>query len=410
MSPRELPFDSDAWRRANRRLSAKILSELAHECLIAPVRIGDSALYQVPSDDGERTYSFRARRMGLDHWSVDETSVECAGALSCGAWDAADLILDLRETLELHPPVLETYLEELTCTASMLARHFANECLDARRLASADFQEIEGAMSAGHPCFLANGGRIGFSLDDSLAYAPELAPDFSVVWVAAHRDRAHFAAISTLTYETVMREELGVQRVDAFDERLRALALDPDDYILMPVHPWQWAHRITTGFSDEIACRRLVFLGESDDRYQPQQSVRTLFNRSAPHRRYVKCALSVLNMGFMRGLSPEYMRSTPAINEWVHETVANDPKLDRFYVLREVATAGYRHPRLERSAPRSSARRKMLAALWRESPYTRVDESTSLMTMAALLHRDRKGEALLPELVSRSGLSPEAWL
>jgi hypothetical protein len=41
-------------------------------------------------------------------------------------------------------------------------------------------------------------------------------------------------------------------------------------------------------------------------------------------RNYVKTALSVLNMGFMRGLSPTYMAATPAINDWVYGLVEND--------------------------------------------------------------------------------------
>ena len=39
----------------------------------------------------------------------------------------------------------------------------------------------------------------------------------------------------------------------------------------------------------------------------PQQSIRTFFNTSRPDRHYTKTALSVQNMGFMRGLSPAYM-------------------------------------------------------------------------------------------------------
>lgn len=31
--------------------------------------------------------------------------------------------------------------------------------------------------------------------------------------------------------------------------------------------------------------------------------------------------MSVLNMGFMRGLSPYYMKATPAINQWVDNLV-----------------------------------------------------------------------------------------
>ena len=43
----------------------------------------------------------------------------------------------------------------------------------------------------------------------------------------------------------------------------------------------------------------------------------------------MKTALSVLNMGFMRGLSAAYMEATPAINDWLARLVESDPVLKR---------------------------------------------------------------------------------
>lgn len=48
-----------------------------------------------------------------------------------------------------------------------------------------------------------------------------------------------------------------------------------------------------------------------------------------PERCYVKTAISVLNMGFMRGLSPHYMKATPAINDWLQALISADPTLQR---------------------------------------------------------------------------------
>jgi siderophore synthetase component len=126
----------------------------------------------------------------------------------------------------------------------------------------------------------------------------------------------------------------------------------------------------------------------------------------------VKTSLSILNMGFMRGLSPHYMAGTPAINEWVHGIVDGDPFLrcNGFSMLREVASIGFRHAHYEAAVPGDSAYRKMLSCLWRESPVARLNAGERLMTMTALLHVDRDGHALLPVLVERSGLAATEWL
>ncbi len=114
-----------------------------------------------------------------------------------------------------------------------------------------------------------------------------------------------------------MRQELGEETVERFHGVLRDKGLDPADYLLVPVHPWQWWNKLSVTFAAEVARGLLVCLGEGDDEYLAQQSIRTFFNTSHPEKRYVKTALSVLDMGFMRGLSAAYMEATPAINDWL---------------------------------------------------------------------------------------------
>src|SRR5699024_10305316 len=137
-----------------------------------------------------------------------------------------------------------------------------------------------------------------------------------LVWLAAHRDHCTFSCSATLDYEQLLAAELDQDTLDAFTTRMHVLDLDPAEYYFFPVHPWQWWNKLAVTLAADIATNRLVCLGRGVDEYQPQQSIRTLFNTSTPARSYVKTALSVLNMGFTRGLSAEYMQATPAINDW----------------------------------------------------------------------------------------------
>ena len=94
------------------------------------------------------------------------------------------------------------------------------------------------------------------------------------------------------------------------------------------------------------------------------------------------------------------MRATPAINDWVAELVQATTTLRDcgFGVLRERAAIGYTGDAYHRAgAP--SAYRKMLAALWRESPMPLLAPGERLATMASLLHRDRDGRHLVTELI-----------
>ncbi|OEV03081.1 IucA/IucC family protein [Streptomyces oceani] len=440
MTPRHTPLSAEAavahltperWEHANRLLVRKTLAEFAHERLLEPRPTADGH-YRIRSDEGDIEYSFAATVLSLEHWHVDASSIarrrvrtpEAGGSADGSAQaggvaasdslplDALELITELRETLGLSPQVLPVYLEEISSTLSGTAFKLAQEQLDAPELARADFQRVEAGMTEGHPCFVANNGRLGFDLAEYHAYAPEAGAPVRLAWLAADRRYATFTASAGLMEEELLREELDPQTRERFDDRLRELGLRPADYQLIPVHPWQWWNKLSVTFAAEVARRRLVFLGHGDDEHQAQQSIRTFFNTSRPSRHYVKTALSVLNMGFLRGLSAAYMKATPAINDWLHELVAQDPVLraSGLAILRERAAVGY-HPEVyEAACEKSSPYLKMLAALWRESPVPLLGAGERLVTMASLLHTDRHGGSFAVALIRESGLEPADWL
>ncbi|MEV6009343.1 IucA/IucC family siderophore biosynthesis protein [Streptomyces sp. NPDC051976] len=426
----------ELWQRATRHLIRKALAEFAHERLLTPepdaaapvtgqepaaTGTGSRTGYLVRSDDGRTTYRFTARLLALGHWHIDPAGITRTRENAELPLDALDFVTELRGTLGIGEGVLPVYLEEIGATLSAAAFRLA--ALDARPVSAAEltgagFQAIEAGMTEGHPCFVANSGRLGFGAHDHLRYAPEAAAPVRLIWLAARRDRATFTAGTGLDYDSFMAAELGEAQLRRFAEKLTALGLDPADYLLIPAHPWQWWNKLSVSFAGEVARRHLVCLGPGEDDYLAQQSVRTFFNTSDPARHYVKTALSVLNMGFMRGLSAAYMEATPAINDWLAELIAADPVLTaaRFSIIRERAAVGYHHRQYEAATAYGSPYRKMLAALWRESPVPSLEPGQSLATMASLLHTDATASdpsattSFAGALVARSGLPAREWL
>ncbi|MFI5731319.1 IucA/IucC family protein [Kribbella sp. NPDC051587] len=399
------------WDHANRLLVRKALAEFSHERLLTPAS-SRPGQYVVASDDGQTSYGFAAEVLQLNHWAVDADSITRTRDGKALPLDMLDFVIELRETLGLSAQILPTYLEEITSTLASTAFKLAGPRTSAAELAGADFQAVERGMTEGHPCFVANNGRIGFSIDEYRAYAPEAGAPVRLIWLAARRELATFSSCADLDYDTLLSEELGPETLARFKGTLAERGLDLADFLLIPVHPWQWANRLAVTFAGELAKRNLVLLGESADDYQAQQSIRTFFNTSAPHRRYVKTAMSVLNMGFLRGLSSEYMRDTPAINDWVADLVAGDEVLGRtkVSVLREQAAIGYHHEQYLAACAKGSPYLKMLAALWRESPIPQLQPGERLATMASLLHVDRDGASFVGALITKSGLPANEWL
>ncbi|MFG3701986.1 IucA/IucC family protein [Micromonospora sp. NPDC047620] len=410
----------ESWARANRLLVRKALAEFAHERLLAPEPVpadadgpaAEERRYEVRGDDGDVVYRFTASLLALDHWRIDADSVTRHRGDTELPLDALEFCLDLRGALGLRDEILPVYLEEISSTLASTAYKLDKPAVSAADLARADFQTIETEMTEGHPGFVANNGRIGFGIDEYRAYAPEAARPVRLVWLAAHRDRTTFTCAADLDYDTLLRAELGDDTLAAFAGTLTGLGLDPADYLFIPVHPWQWWNRISVTFAAEVAQRRLVCLGPGPDEYLAQQSIRTFFNVTDPTRHYVKTALSVLNMGFLRGLSAAYMEATPAINDWLADLIDGDEVLKRtgLTIIRERAAIGYRHLEYEAATDPYSPYRKMLAALWRESPVPGLEPGRRLATMASLLHTDRDGRSFAAALIAQSGLAPQVWL
>ncbi|MBC2907823.1 IucA/IucC family protein [Streptomyces cupreus] len=401
----------ERWEQANRLLIRKALAEFAHERLITPEVTADGG-FEVRSDDGLTRYRFTAVRRALDHWQVDADSISRRRDGVDLPLAALDFFIELKQALGLSDAILPVYLEEVSSTLSGTCYKLTKPQLPVAELVRSGFQAIETGMTEGHPCFVANNGRLGFGIHEYLSYAPETASPIRLVWLAAHRTRAAFTAGVGIEYESFVRQELGEETVERFHGVLRDQGLDPADYLLIPVHPWQWWNKLTVTFAAEVARKHLVCLGEGDDEYLAQQSIRTFFNTSDPEKHYVKTALSVLNMGFMRGLSAAYMEATPAINDWLAQLIENDPVLKEtgLSIIRERAAVGYRHLEYEAATDRYSPYRKMLAALWRESPVSSLRDGESLATMASLVHVDHEGASFAGALIEQSGLEPTEWL
>jgi siderophore synthetase component len=408
-------LEPEIWEKVNRLQIRKMLSEFSHELLLSPQlkRIhGIWGLYSLSTANGKTEYQFLARILGLDHWHIDNASITKIKDKQTEPLDAIAFLIEFTQELGFTDSNLPTYLEEVISCLYGSAYMHTNSQLTAKDLTQASYADVEHAMIAGHPCFIANSARIGFDAVDYQNYSPEAAKPLLLVWVAGHKNHTEFTSIPPLTYRQVIEQELDAETKLSFDLVLIEKGLDPEHYIYFPIHPWQWHNKLVYLFAPDIAALKLVCLGNSKDQYMPQQSVRTFFNVSHSNRFYVKSALSILNMGFMRGLSPYFMRTTPAINEWVANIVENDVYLKKkgFTILKEISTVGYTNAYIEEAIKVDSPYKKMLSTLWRESPMDKIATGERLMTMAALLHIDTKGNSLLSELIKASPLDTKEWL
>lgn len=394
--PPTRPAPADAWAVAGSALVAKALGEWAYEELLAPTAAGPGSYrLELPS----ATYAFRAARDDFDGWRVDPASVRRDGQ---AATDPVALVLDARETLGLDGPTTAEVVRELTATHAADARLRAT-ARTAAELAGLSYAELEQHLT-GHPVLVLNKGRLGFDGADVDRFAPEARRTVRLRWYAVHSSIGTYTAVPGLTQRQLLAQELAVEDLAEFDRALAAAVPDPDAYVLVPVHPYQDETVVRTLFAPYLADGRLVPLGEAGAAYRPVQSVRTLV---ASGHRDVKTPLLMRNTLVWRGLGAAATSAAPAVTAWLHGLPA-DP--DRLRVLGEVAAVVVRHPALDAVPGVPYRYRELLGAVWREPVHAQLRQGERARSLAALLHVDPDGRAVVAELVDRSGLTPAAWV
>jgi siderophore synthetase component len=293
----------ERWERVNRELIAKLLTELAFEDLLHPIareladgrRAFELAL-------GERlVLRYEGHRRPLGDWRVEADTISATlDGADVALPDAADVVAIGAPTLGADPATSAGLVGEIAMTAlgDVLG---AARGRPAAELLELDPLQLECELR-GHPWIVASKGRGGFGAGDLLAYAPEAARPLRLGWLAAAPAIAERRCVDGLDHATAVREQVGDEAWALLRERAAAAGLDPDSASYLPVHPWQWEHRVLTLHAGALARGELVALGTLEHRYLPGQSLRTVVDVDHPGRRHLKLALSILNTSVYRGL------------------------------------------------------------------------------------------------------------
>lgn len=403
----------DRWERVNRELIAKLLTELAFEDVIAPhwrELPGGRRAFELAL--GERlVLRYEGHRRPLGDWRVESDSVSATlDGADIALPDAADVVALGAPAVGADPATAAGLVGEIAMTAlgdvlGAARGRPAAELLDLDPLA------LECELR-GHPWIVASKGRVGFGAGDVLAYAPEAAAPIQLGWLAADPAIADTRCVDGLSHAAVAREQVGADAWAKLRERAAHAGLDPDAAAYLPVHPWQWEHRVLPLYAGALARGELVALGTLDTRYLPGQSIRTLADVDDPGRRQLKLALSILNTSVYRGLPRDRTLAAPALTQWLTGACAADPFLREagLVLLGEVASVSVAHSAFEAIAGVPYQHTEMLGAIWREPVAAHLQDGERAISLAALIHRDNAGVSFAELLIARGGLDVGDWI
>ncbi|MBD2870542.1 IucA/IucC family protein [Paenibacillus arenilitoris] len=410
---------SHTYAKARRRVLVQLIEALLYERLAAftmneaaeregeEIRIegrdaGGAPVFYVC--EGRRTASFgRIRLSGGPIMRVHEGEVE-------EAKDPALLLVEIARVREAPSGPLAVFAREIeqTLLKEAAALHWRGRQGEARR-GERGHDDLEGDVIEAHPYHPCFKSRIGFTLADNEAYGPEFHPRIKLLWLAVRKEDMEVAASGDADWERIIREDVGEAAYALFEERLAARSLDPSGFAFVPVHPWQWREQVASVFYRELAAGRIVELGEGEALYSPQQSIRSLANRSDPAKLTVKLSLGIRNTSSLRTISPRHARNGPATSDRLSAIVRGDEYLrDKLglVLLKERLGMSYRYELLPE--PVRAAATGSLGAIWRDSIHRCLAVGEEAVPFTALCHVGENGRPYIDRWLKSAGLAE--WL
>ncbi|MDN0076107.1 IucA/IucC family protein [Crenobacter sp. SG2303] len=164
----------------------------------------------------------------------------------------------------------------------------------------AGYLAAEQGLVYGHAVHPTPKSRDEFSADDVRAYSPEFASRFALEWLALAPEALWSVDCDGLPASARLA---GLITDDPALSRIVAQNQLPDDWLLLPVHPWQArVLKHHPSYEHWIRAGRLKELGAQGVDWYPTSSLRTLY---APGQRYMlKHSLSVRLTNSKRVLQP----------------------------------------------------------------------------------------------------------
>ncbi|WP_225769600.1 IucA/IucC family siderophore biosynthesis protein [Inquilinus sp. Marseille-Q2685] len=186
---------------------------------------------------------------------------------------------------------------------------------------------LEQWSAVGHPHHPCAKTRIGFTAKDSIRYAPEFGAGIDVSWLAVRRDRLVLETASSDLDPWAFLARHFPAAIKRWRLGLGALGAAPEDYLPLPVHPWQWREIVTSRFADEIARGEIIRPEGAETPCLATLSLRTLTPTEPAGAPWLKLPLSIQVTSSRRELVPGVVAAGPWMTRRIEGILARDETL-----------------------------------------------------------------------------------
>lgn len=390
--------DKNYYDIAVRNLIVKALQELQYEEVISFVHEKNSYRFIV---DSNKFYTFEAKLGAWDNIQINQETLKYYVLEIEKSLDIGEFLINISSHANINDETLSQYIEEANQTLFSDVKILKN--LDRfESFLNLDFQQVDQILP-GHTKLIMNKGRIGFGEEELNNYAPEFGQSFTLHWLAVKNSLLLMGVDEKLDLKSLYTHFFNDAEISEISKKSNF-----DEFILLPVHPWQWNKYLKIQFYQSILNEEIVDLGERGRKFYPQASLRTLTGvESCAYD--VKLALSILNTSCVRGIPHKYIESGQKISSFMEQIVLNDRKLNNVRILKEQAAFAMPHKHFQGIAKGSYRYKEFFGVVFRESVSKVLSAGESAIPTAALVLKNEKNSFIF-ELIEASKVNTSEWL
>ncbi|WP_368936662.1 IucA/IucC family siderophore biosynthesis protein [Bacillus sp. SH8-8] len=234
-----------------------------------------------------------------------------------------------------------------------------------------------------HPCTKSKGE---LSIEEVLRYSPEFKNKVEISFVALHKEVTLINSSIEMrdVNEIWFNEYPGLQT--AFYNSCQKNKVKIEEFVLIPVHPWQKEHTIPEMYSEEFSNGFIIHIDDFILDTRPTLSFRTVSPVLIQNHYHLKLPVNVQMTSAIRTISPNSIKNGPEISRILKKILGIEQNFnDKFEVAEEII--GIRYGVLNKPDTDNFEKNKNLSVLIRENPNKLLKENEVAIIAAALYNQ-----------------------
>ncbi|WP_034645243.1 IucA/IucC family protein [Bacillus methanolicus] len=255
----------------------------------------------------------------------------------------------------------------------------------------------------GHPLHPGAKTKFGLDVEEVIQYSPEWGATPDVALAAVSQDYCQTTSVDAHTVTTWLYQEYEGLK-STVEKILHDSGLNPAQFELIPIHPWQLDHTLGTLYKEEIEQKKIILISDFRIPTQSLVSFRSLapIQNRGQKKHHIKTAVNVQTTSAIRTVSPNSVENGPILSKILTSIQEKENQFGgRFVVLQERAGIYFQPINQNISEDERWTLQANLASILRENPENHVKNEREIPMAAAALLADSpiSGKPIAIELI-----------